>query len=93
MGNQVGSVDKLGFATATKYCAGISGGSCSSCGGGSGVCGTINSLGHEVTMDVDSLGRVLSQTDPLGHVTLYEYDEDGRRTAMTDALGNRTEYE
>jgi len=55
------------------------------------VNGTIRSTLYAL----DSLGRVISQTDPLGRTTRYEYDTLGRKTAEVNALNatNRFEYD
>lgn len=38
----------------------------------------------------NSLGKVLTTTDPLGHITANTYDAKGNLLTMTDALGNTT---
>ncbi len=40
----------------------------------------------------DTLGNLLSQTDPRSNTSTYAYDAFSRRTSMTDADGNLTEY-
>lgn len=51
--------------------------------------------GHQVTREVDYLGRVRSVTDPNGNTTTFEYydaTKDGRLKAQLDPLGRRTTF-
>jgi RHS repeat-associated protein len=47
----------------------------------------------KTTHTYDSVGRLLSTTDPLGHTTSYTYDAAGDITSSTDADGKTTQYQ
>lgn len=42
------------------------------------------------TMNVDVIGKVISNTSPLGHLTQYKYDNWGNLKETTDFLGKKT---
>jgi YD repeat-containing protein len=48
-------------------------------------------VGH-ATMVYDSLGDLLSSTDPLGHTTTNTYDSNQNLISTTDPLGHTTSY-
>ncbi len=53
----------------------------------------IDAGGNAVVMEVDSLGRVTSSTDPLGNTTTWTFDGDLTQPAtMTDPLGHTWTY-
>ena len=54
---------------------------------------TVDELGQQTEYDYDSLGRLMSVTDPLSNSMGYEYDASGNRTRMIDGEGIATYYE
>ncbi len=52
----------------------------------------IDPNGHSTSYVYDSLGRLVSETDPRGYVTRYTYDLNGNKLTETDANGHTTAY-
>lgn len=48
---------------------------------------------RSLSRSIDSLGRVLSQTDGYGRVTGFSYDADGNPNQTTDALGRIADHD
>lgn len=81
--------DSLGNVTIYAY--GTTG--CPSCGGGTDKLTGITDANVNVTSyQYDTLGRLVSETDPLGNNTAYSYDANSKLTAKTDANGATTKF-
>jgi RHS repeat-associated protein len=58
----------------------------------SNVTSRTNERGYPTAYTFDSMGRVLSETDPLNHATSYLFDAAGNLTRVTNALNQATNF-
>ena len=83
------STDALGGVTALLY----GGTGCPSCGGGADKLTALTDAKQQTTtFEYDTLGRLITETDPLGRATSSAYDSRGNLIAKTDALGQTIVY-